>query len=104
MTTISDFNLFERLLKKLKENYLPGCNATIDEMLFISCVYPQQIRQIQNQMQILTDSKTHDMVNAEIYMGKNLNPIKSKLLNPTQVLLRLISFISNSNHKVTGVL
>lgn len=54
--------------------------------------------------QILADSKSNYMVNAEVCTGKNLQPTtsKRKLSHLTQIVLRLIARIANSKRNIAG--
>ncbi|XP_030762210.1 uncharacterized protein LOC115887027 [Sitophilus oryzae] len=55
-------------------------------------------------VQILTDATTHYMVNAEIYCGTEIETAepKSKLSNPTRVVLRLAQYVEGTKRNITG--
>jgi hypothetical protein len=54
-------------------------------------------------IQILADSQTHYMLNAEVYTVKALvRADKTTLSHPTQVVLRMVKPVENTNRNITG--
>lgn len=111
-------NIFNKYVSMCNANYCPGPNVTIDEMLVAfrgRCSFkmyiPSKPAKYGIKIQIMADSETHYMVNAEIYSGadiqeKSKEKIKDrpakKLSKPTEVVLRLTVPIVGSNRNVTG--
>jgi hypothetical protein len=53
-------------------------------------------------IQILADSQTHYMLNAEVYTVKALvRANKTTLSHPTQVVLRMVKPVENTNRNIT---
>lgn len=108
-------NIFNKFVEHSKNNYSPGPHCTIDEMLVpfrgrcsFRMYIPNKPAKYGLKVQILADSETHYMVNAEVYTGKEINleitskPDKKKISHPTQVVLRLIEPIKNTNRNITA--
>lgn len=102
--------LFDKFVTNSKQNYTPGDNVTIDEMLVpfrgrcgFRMFIPNKPAKYGIKVQILADSQTHYMLNAEIYAGKELIEKKAKnFAIPTQVVLRLVEPIKNTGRNVTA--
>lgn len=103
--------IFDLFVANCKENYIPGEYLTIDEMLVpfrgrcgFRMYIPNKPAKYGIKVQVLADSKTHYMCNAEVYTGaKPLKPAKNLLPNPTQVVLRLVEYLPvNSNRNITA--
>lgn len=103
--------LFGKFVLNSKANYSPGVNVTVDEMLVpfrgrcsFRMYIPNKPAKYGLKVQILSDSKTHYMINAEVYTGKAANPKvkEKKLSHPTEVVLRLTSPIVNTNRNITA--
>lgn len=107
LAAISD--VFEEFVQNSKNCYSPGPYTTVDEMLTPfrgRCAFrmymPNKPARYGIKIQILADSKTHYMLNCEVYTGKSLKKNESKFSNPTDVVLRLIEPIVGTNRNVTG--
>lgn len=104
-------DLFEEFVQRSRKNYIPGEFLTVDEMLVAfrgRCGFrmymPNKPAKYGIKLQILADSKTHYMCNAEVYLGRDNGPVQqSAFLQPTQVVLRLITSLpKKSNRNITG--
>lgn len=92
-----------------QSNYSCGEYLTIDEMLIAfrgRCKFRMYLKNKPDKygikMQCLVDAKTHYLLNAFIYTGKdthNMNP--RKLAIPTLDVLKLIPPISGTNRNLT---
>lgn len=107
-------DIFEKFLTNSKDCYIPGEFLTVIEMLLPfrgSCQFrmfmPNKPAKYGIKIPILTDCKTHYMLNAEVYTGKALamerkNPKDMKLSYPTEVVLRLVEPFKNTARNITG--
>lgn len=103
--------LFDKFVENCKNNFNPGINVTIDEMLVpfrgrcgFRMYIPNKPAKYGMKIQIMADSKTHYMVNAEPYTGAagvRTNKKKNELGNATKVVLRLVQPISNTGRNIT---
>lgn len=79
--------MFDKFVTNSKQNYTPGDIMTVDEMLVpfrgrcgFRMFIPNKPAKYGIKVQILADSQTHDMLNAEIYTGKYPTEKKNKQL------------------------
>ncbi|XP_030745484.1 piggyBac transposable element-derived protein 3-like [Sitophilus oryzae] len=109
LAAISEF--FDKFVENSKLSYSPGYYLTVDEMLIpfrgrcsFRMFIPSKPAKYGIKVQILTDAKTHYMVNAEIYCGAEIKTAepKSKLSNPTRVVLRLAQCVEGTKRNITG--
>lgn len=109
LAAISD--IFSQWISHCQNNYSPGATLTVDEMLAPfrgRCAFrmymPKKPARYGLKIVILTDAKTHYMVNAEVYCGKTSDRPRAKndKLLPTQVVLRLVPPVEGSNRNITG--
>lgn len=94
--------LFDEFVENSKKNFISGPNLTINEMLVpfrgrcgFRMYLPNKPAKYGIKVQIMADSKTHYMVNAEVYTGstgeKNRRgKTKNELVHATQVVLWLV--------------
>lgn len=103
-------NLFDRFIGNCKINYSCGEYVTVDEMLVGfrgKCRFRMFIKSkpVKYGLKILClcDARTHYLINAFVYTGKDENRANPKKLSiPTQTVLTLIEPIANSNRNITG--
>ncbi|KAH0814939.1 hypothetical protein GEV33_007852 [Tenebrio molitor] len=97
-------------MPKRKGHYIPNPNMTIYEMLVpfggrcsFRMYIPSKPAKYGVKIQILADSQTHYMLNAEVYTVKALvRADKTTLSHPTQVVLRMVKPVENTNRNITG--
>ena len=104
--------IFQKFIKNCKENYTCSEYVTVDEMLVPfrgRCKFRMYIKskpaKYGLKIMCLCDAKTHYLINAFIYTGKNSrrqNSNPRKLSVPTLDVLSLIKPIENTNRNVTG--
>lgn len=102
--------MFDKFVTNSKQNYTPGDSMTVDEMLVpfrgrcgFRMFIPNKPAKYGIKVQILADSQTHYMLNAEIYAGKDPTEKKTNnFSNPTQVVLRLVEPIKNTSRNITA--
>ncbi|KAI8420457.1 hypothetical protein MSG28_008945 [Choristoneura fumiferana] len=105
---------FNKFVKNSQQNFTPGPNTCIDEMLIPfkgRCKFiiymPKKPAKYGIKVVILCDSETFYAYNAYIYSGKNsdgegLSEAERNLAIPTQSVLRLVKPIEKSNRNVTA--
>ncbi|KAJ8961304.1 hypothetical protein NQ314_005953 [Rhamnusium bicolor] len=101
--------LFNLMIVNSQSNYSCGEYMTIDEMLVGfrgRCRYkmymPNKPNKYGLKIMCLCDAKTHYLLNAFIYAGKDTSPNPRKLAVPTLNVLQLVQPIINSNRNITG--
>ncbi|XP_050300110.1 piggyBac transposable element-derived protein 4-like [Anthonomus grandis grandis] len=87
--------------------YTPSEFLTVDEMLVpfrgrcgFRMYMPVKPAKYGLKIQILADSKSHYMINSEIYTGKRSD--RSNLSIPTETVLRLVGPVVGTNRNITG--
>lgn len=106
--------LFGKFVSNSQQNYIPGPNTCIDEMLIPfrgRCKFliymPNKPAKYGIKVLVLSDAQTYYTYNAYIYTGKGsdgegLSPAEKNLGVPTQSVLRLSKPIENSNRNITA--
>lgn len=106
--------IFDKFVANCQKNYSIGEYACIDEMLVgfrgrckFRMYIPSKPRKYGIKIQALVDAKTHYMLNAYVYTGKDsdgktLTEEECRLPKPTQAVLRLVAPIKGTNRNVTG--
>lgn len=99
--------IYNDFVQNSKNCYSPGEFLTIDEMLVpfrgrckFRMYIPSKPARYGLKVQILADSKTHYMINSEIYSGKKSE--KSQFSIPTDTVLRLVDPVDGTNRNITG--
>lgn len=106
--------VFQKFLQNCKSSYSIGENACIDEMLVgfrgkcsFRMYIPSKPRKYGLKIMAMTDAKTHYLISAYIYSGKDsdgstLTDEERKLPKPTQSVLRLAAPIMGTNRNITA--
>ncbi|XP_050310858.1 piggyBac transposable element-derived protein 4-like [Anthonomus grandis grandis] len=104
--------VFNTFVDNAREMYNPGDNVTLDEMLVpfrgrcgFGMYIPGKPAKYGLKVQILADSKTHYMLNAEVYTGAQIGdraPKEKRFSNPSEVVLRLTKHRMGTNRNVTA--
>ena len=107
-TAISEF--FEQFILNCQANYSSSEYLTIDEMLIAfegKCPFkmylPSKLNKYGIRIMILADAKTHYLINAHVYTGKeDVLKRKKNFSVPAQHALKLVHPIEKTNRNVTG--
>lgn len=106
--------LFDKFITNSQENYVPGANLCIDEMLIPfrgRCKFvmymPNKPAKYGIKVLVLSDAETYYTYNAYIYCGKGsdgegLSTAEKSLGVPTQSVLKLAQPVVNSNRNITA--
>nr|CAI5851047.1 unnamed protein product [Callosobruchus analis] len=101
--------VFDLFIRNCQEMFSPGEFLTVDEMLVpfrgrcgFRMYIPRKPAKYGIKVQVLADAKTHYLVNAEVYTGKNIKKTKSKFSHPTEVVLRLATPVARTNRNITS--
>lgn len=107
LAAISD--IFNEFIKNSISNYTCSEFATVDEMLVGfrgRCLFRVYLsskpKKYGIKIMCLCDAKTHYLVNAFVYTGKDNSPNTNKLSVPTRSVISLVEPIAGTNRNVTG--
>ena len=108
LAAISD--VFDKFIVNCQRNYSPSEYLTIDEMLAAfrgRCIFkiyiPSKPNKYGIKIMILADAKTHYLVNAHVYVGKEDVPQDMRNFSvPTQHVLRLVTPVEKTNRNISG--
>lgn len=102
--------VYKIFIDNCKSNYSCGEYLTVDEMLIAfrgRCKFRMYLKNKPDKyglkMQCLCDARTHYLLNAFVYTGKNHTYDRTRKLGiPTLDVMRLIQPVANTNRNITG--